>query len=167
MHAREIVRVDRGGKAERRVVRQRNRVLQRVEGAGDQHGPKNLFAHDAHLRLAIGKDRRFDEMARSVGTAAAMDQLRAFAAAGLDIAGNDLLLLRRDHGADVAIAVEAWRELQRAGDSDQLFEEGVMDRSLDIDAGAGIADLAGIEEHAVCHCAGSTCQIGIIEHQHR
>ncbi|MNT65992.1 hypothetical protein D3C72_2040230 [compost metagenome] len=42
-----------------------------------------------------------------------------------------------------------------------------MHRPLDIDAGARIADLSGIEEHAVCHRAGGTRQIGIIEHQQR
>ncbi|MNH04336.1 hypothetical protein D3C79_636280 [compost metagenome] len=163
----QVIGVDRRRQAERRIVGQRQGLLLGVERSGHQDRAENLLAHDAHVVVAVGEDRRLHEEARALDRLATVVQLRPFGLAQLDVLQHPLLLLARHHGADKAVRIQARRDLQGGRVPGQRREELGIDTAFDIGAGTGIADLPRVEEHTVGDRLGRRLDIGVGEHDHR
>src|SRR5690606_5600907 len=96
------------------------------------------------------EDRRLDIEAAALGPGPlpAENQLCPLLAAESDVGEHLVELVLVDDGAHPGLGVERVAELHRAPDLDNLLEQLVLDRALDQQARAGVADFALIEEDA-------------------
>ena len=90
----------------------------------------------------------------------------AFAAADLDVAGDLLPMLARDHRAYVGVRVARVAHDQARGALGELAGEAVVDRALHEDARAGGAAFAVDREDGEQRRVQRALLVGVLEHQH-
>ncbi|MNH19375.1 hypothetical protein D3C79_791080 [compost metagenome] len=167
VHFPEVVGIQCGSQAVRRVVGQGQCLLFIVERCGDQHRTEDFFLDNAHVVAAMGEDGRLDEEAWAFDRLSAVDQFGAFGLAGLDVLGHALLLQGRDQWADEAVRVQARGHFQGACVGDQLTQELLVDAAMNIGSRAGVANLPGVEKHPVGDRLCRRRNVGIGKHDHR
>src|SRR6185503_15614183 len=146
--AMNVLRVNRRGEAERRVVRQRHRLVEALHPVEARNRPEQLAARDLVVRPDVFDDGRRDKVPRAVCGS------REPLAAG-EHRGARLLRPRdrREHAAHllfvddrpVVVRVAA-TDLQRSRRLDEHRLEPFVDRIEDDDAAARGAPLAGVAE---------------------
>src|SRR6202030_4412825 len=80
--------------------------LRGLEGERHRHWPEDLFTGDDMGGLDTVEDGRLDEIAKveMLRTPATQAQASPFASSLFDIAGDPLILLGRDHGAEITVS---------------------------------------------------------------
>src|SRR5207245_7504837 len=108
------------------------------------------LARDPHLIRDGVEDGRLDEVAAALLARAlpAEAQLGALGAARLDVAEDAVELRLVDDRAHARLRVERIARADRLRDAHDALEEIVLDRLVDEESRACIADLALVVEHA-------------------
>ena len=121
------------------------------EGLDGEHRAEGLVLGHRHLAGAAVEDGgQVVEAVLEVGVVggrAPAAQHRALGDAGGDVRRHLLAVRRADERAGLGLGVVRAAEADRGGPLDQPVDEVVVDGLLDQQAGAGRADLAGVQEH--------------------
>ena len=117
-----------------------------VEGLDADDRPEDFFAHDLHVAIGTGENRRFDEIALVADDVAARDDLGAFLPSRLEEAPDALMLLFGDQRPEIDRGIEAVADVQLAGFGGDAFDDLVIDRLVREQPRARRAALALIVE---------------------
>jgi hypothetical protein len=138
------------GETERRVIRDRDRVVDAVVRDDDRDGTEDLLARDAHV--VRGHRRRAwarHTTAVQVGRAPTADlHGGALLGADTDVVLDALAVRARDHGTDHHVAVGGIADRQRGDLLRQRVDDLVVARTGGEDPRLGRADLALEHRHA-------------------
>src|SRR6185312_5995142 len=155
---------DGGGKAISGTVRAVNDLLDSLKRNNTDHGSENFLAGDGHFVLHIGEDGRLNEVAAVPDASAAANELRAFGAAGIDVAHHPVKLGLIDLRALFGGRIEGIADAAFLGAGGAFLDELIVDLLLNENARPGAAALTVIKEEAEVGSFDRFVDIRIGEH---
>ncbi|MNF71767.1 hypothetical protein D3C84_537240 [compost metagenome] len=112
------------------------------------------------LLVDVDDDRWLDEVARAEACAATGDRGTQFAAE-VDVAADAVLLLGGDQWAHLHTRVQTVAQLHAVGDASDVGDHVVEVLAVHIEARAGAAHLALVEEYGGGGTGSSLLQVGV------
>ncbi len=160
---------DAGGQAVFGVVRFLECLIERIDRGNDDERQEEFALEEIVARGKAIDDRRLDECAVGV---IALSETRSTGPDRTAGRRGDRFLKSLDgtginHRTDVDIALGRISDLERIGFGSELFDELVVDRSLNVDTAAGGALLAGEAECRAGDAIDGLVQIGVGGHDGR
>ncbi|CAB4942372.1 unannotated protein [freshwater metagenome] len=159
----QVLRPDAGGEAVDGVVGLAGQLVHVLERHGDDDGPEDLLADDARVVRGVDEDGRLHEVAGAVDRVAAGDGAGAGVAADLEVARDAVELLGRDERAHLGVGLQAVADLDAVGRGGDALDDLVEQVVLDVEARAGGADLALVEEDAVRRAGDGRRDVGVAQ----
>lgn len=159
----DVAREDGGGETVHRVVGLGDDVGLVLELGHDDDGAEDLLLDDAHVGLDVGEDGGLDEEALGAVALASGVDGRALLLAALDVRHDSVVLELRSLGALERVRREGGSDLKRLDLLREEREELVVDALLDVDARAGAAALAVVEEESESGPSGGLLDVGVVE----
>ena len=148
------------GEAVRAVVREADRLVERVHHHDRQHGPEGLLPHDRHGVVHVHEDGGRVEEAGAGGDGAAGEDARALRHRVRHVLLDDPALPLEGQGAHVAPA-RGRGEPNPAGLLEHLREERLRHRLLDVDALDRGAGLPGVQEGGPRDSLRGAVEVGV------
>lgn len=159
----EVGGVHRGRETVRRAVGLLDRLLLGLELGDGADGAEDLLLDDGHVLGDIREDGGLDEVADVAVAATTGGHGGTGLLAGIDVAHDAVELQLRDLGSLEGLNVEWVSDLVGLGALLEAGDELVVDALLHVDAGAGAAALAVVEEDTEVDPRDGVVDVGVVE----
>ena len=167
VHGRQVVAPHRGRQPVNGRIGLRHDFVDIVEGHRHQHRAEDLFLNHRRSRLRVHQHGGWHVVPVRVDRLAAGDHFRTLLGTDPDIAGDALLLVVRNQGAQLRLRIQAGAQPEAVGVIRHAGYHLIEPAPLHVETRAGHADLSGVEEDRVRRSADGGFDIGVVENDGR